>query len=364
MQGLPDNSIKQRLIFTNCEVSTGKFFPNIIPSEALTVSQSCDNQFRKNIITCKDPALEHFINEVGGLDLDTILTKTLPLIPTVIPMLDFSTARISPLPPEIEYVGVTLTDFIRTGFRLYAGTLHEQEIVTFRTSLLKESLKTKKVILFLTGQDTIIESIWNKRDQIELYKKIKTAGFFAVTGFNFSVFGGECALAQGLNLKRSIFSTGLLEQNGILGIPHIYAISNIQVQRWIKWFELNPSVNYFCMNCQKQKSGDSVTLIVWLVETLLKKFTYLHAILQGFQCDHLHILQNFSGRIHIADKVAAKCTNGNLQLSYIPSSNSLRRLQVPKKKNKTVLLRKNILARIKYIEKQLSKKTCRCRHVL
>ena len=146
---------------------------------------------------------------------------------------------------DFEYVGITLWDILKTGIKESAGGLRETNI-QFNENIIKgPGFHNKKVILFLTWPDTLIECILCNRKNKLLFETIQKMGIWAMVGSNFSVMVGECAFAQALNQKRSLYSSFLGEKYGILAIPHVYAITKAHIERWIKWFEENPSVHFF-----------------------------------------------------------------------------------------------------------------------
>ena len=340
---MPDSSEKplNKSIFADCcEVSLGKFLPYIKPAEASSVLNKCDNKFRQNIITCKDEFLEAFINEVNGLEFNVNILNQSINLPLYIPIFDFKTIRNVSIPKSIKCIGISLKDIIKSGFYYKAGRIHEYPNISYRESLLKQpNLKDKKVILFLCGEDTIIEGVWHKRNKSKLFETLREMEFYAITGFNFSVFGDECALAQNLNLKRSLYSSYLLEQSGINTIPHVYALNKYQINRWIDWFRKNPTVKCFTINCQFQRSKKSVEYLLNMINSILFELTYLHVILQGFQFNNIHNLQGLTDRIHFADKKPVKYLIGYRSLIRRNHNSS------SKNPNRDKLLRENIFVR-------------------
>jgi len=291
-----------------CDVALGKYFPHILPSESSNSIFSCENPFRKNIVTCKDLQIDSFLNESGGLELNRPLSSHIPTLPPYIPVFDIRTRDISNLSSdEFSVIGLTLRDIVKRGVKLTAGTLQEQQDIQLYSQILdSKSFLNRKVILFLTGPDTLIEWIWWNRIDCDLFKTIKSMGFWAVTGFNFSVINGECAFAQALNQKRSLVSSSLIEEIGLLTIPHIYAISQHHISRWVTWLSLNPAIKLFSINCQLQKRQEDINQIIRSVKGILEKVPTVHVLLQGF---HLPLIWKFGiylERIHFADAAPIK----------------------------------------------------------
>jgi hypothetical protein len=307
MQGLIEFPNNPAFYPSLCDVAKGQFLPDVDPREAHGVSISCNNPMRQNIITCKDEFRHEFINEVNGLSLNTTLTTSICDLPSYIPILDLGSSNIEQVPASFPIVGVTLHHIVSQGIVYKAGQYQEQDQIAFRSKILtSKSFEDKKVILFLTGPDTLIEWIWLNREDCKLYETLRKMGFWAVSGFNFSVIGGECAFGQALNQKRSLFSSFQMEQSGLLSIPHVYAITPFHINRWVHWFIRNPAVKLFTINCQLQKSREDIAQIVRTVKCILERVPNLRVILQGFHVDKIDGFGLLLDRIHFADKVPVK----------------------------------------------------------
>jgi len=354
MRGLFGRQINKSIFSDQCDVAFGKFFPHIQAEEAVGVNYSCRNKFRQNIVTCKDEAIDIFINEVNGLDFNVPITTHIENIPSYIPIIDFSTAGRISIPDSFEYIGISLIDIIKSGFTLKAGRIHESKNLFYRNDLFQRSkLKSKKIILFLTGPDTQIEGVWYKREISCFFETIKSMNFYAVTGFNFSVFGGECAFSQILNLKRSLYSAYLLEQNGLKCIPHIYALNEFQIKRWVNFFRRNDNVKYVTMNCQFQKARKNNCDLIETIKSILSELPHLHIILQGFPFTQIHHFQYFLDRIHFAEKKPIKSALSFKRMEFDDATRKLMTKQRSKKLeriNACDLISQNIIARTKYLE--------------
>jgi hypothetical protein len=354
MPDFSERPINKSIFSDACEVSLGRFMPHIQPIEAKGVQLSCKNDFRQNIITCKDKQIDSFINEVNGLDFNVSLVTELTNIPHYIPIVDYRTAQYVHLPDSIQFIGISLIDIIKSGFSFKAGRLHEGINITYRNSLFENNnLKDKKILLFLTGPDTYIEGVWHKRMLSGFFEAVNAMNFYAVTGFNFSVFGGECAFSQILNLKRSLYSAYLLEQNNINSIPHVYALDQFQIKRWLKWFKRNPKIGYFTMNCQFQKSKSNIQFLIETIKYILTELPYIHIILQGFPFTQIHNFEYFLNRIHFAEKKAIKYAFGYRGMEY----NNLKQKLLLKSRSRALpkinsfeLIIPNIIARKKQLE--------------
>lgn len=356
MQGLLEFPGDMPFYPVRCNAAKGPAQPYVTAEEAARVTLSCENPLGLNIITCRHPHRHEFVDEVNGLQFDVTLDDSINTIPQYIPVLDFASRNLKTVPANLPVVGVTLQDIINGGARLIAGTYHEQPNISFKRKLLTyPAFKNKKTILFLTGPDTLIETVWHQRDVVHLYDELAAMNFHSVGSFNFSVIDGECAFSHALNLKRSLFSAGLIEQHDILTIPHVYAVTPRQIDRWYGWFFANPVVHYFTMNCQMQKSENDLAQVITSVKTLLLKLPYLHAILQGFDFDQLHRFGQLLERIHVADKVPAKFAHVRREI-YFDSSGRLRDNE-KSKITKPILLKNNINKRRQYFMDLLAKMT-------
>lgn len=358
MQGLLGKQIKSSFFHEQCLTSTGKFMPFIQFEEAKEVTRSCYNPHRLNVVTCNDGYIEAFLEEVGGLEFNVQLNSKIDNIPPYIPIFDYNSLYNDVLSHDIEYLGVTLRDIIKCGFCYKAGTIHESNKILFHSTLLSSAnLKGKKIILFLSGEDTIIEGVWHKRYHSDFFEALLTMDFYAVVGFNFSLFGGECPFSHALNLKRSLFSSSLLEKYGIKTIPHVYALNQFHINRWILWFKQNPSIKYFTTNCQMQKAEIEIKWTVDFVSKLLQEIPWLHVILQGFNAECLWRFGDLTNRIHLANKRPVKYAMGNKQFTFEVNRNKLivDSLQLNNQFNKSNLIGVNVAEYYQYIEAILTK---------
>ncbi len=304
------------LHLSQCEAGAGTFEPAIAAEEAEHVIYSCDNPFRKNIVTCKDEYREEFVSEVEGLDFNTSLNPHFFSLPPYIPIVDRHAFKFS-IPNEFSIVATTLRDITGKQLSSYAGSMHEPLNITYSRDFSENNaFKNKKLLIFLTGPDSLIEPTWHQRHSSNLYGTLRKNGVDLVTGFNFSLFKGECAFSQGLNLKKSLYSCYEMEQRGIREvIPHIYAMNDHQLNRWITWLYANPTVQYCTMNCQVQRTHAEISHVVHTVSSLLLKIPYLHIILQGFRFTELYRFGPLLNRIHVADATAIKFAHSRRRMT-------------------------------------------------
>lgn len=284
-----------------CGVGLGEF-PEIPASEGMCVTQACEDTHDYNVITCRSENREYFLGEVGGLKLDLPLAKVSMDLPTYIPCLDKSTINNPDITAAFPIRSLTLKDIIAKGVYRTAGGLREADEILFHpTDQIASVENDKKLLVFMTGTDTLIEYVWYERYDISLYNTLKQLGCLAIGGFNFSLINGECAFGQMLNLKRSLFSSYEMQQEGLPAIPHVYALTDFQTSQWIKWFEANSSVTHFTVNCQLQKSDRALFTTIDMIKKILGAHPHLHVIVQGYPFDYLSFFGTLLPRIHFAD---------------------------------------------------------------
>ncbi|HWB24820.1 MAG TPA: hypothetical protein VG738_05040 [Chitinophagaceae bacterium] len=324
-----------------CDVATGKFAPYINEQEALAVAYPCDSN-RRNVITCKDKELDKFINEVNGLGFDIELSSHIMSLPRYIPVIDRNFKNLDILSNNTPIIGITLVDLLKKDFKKNINIPYSDPKSIFRP--IKINSSEVKFILFLTGEDRLIETLWHSRELIDFFSYIKKWKYLAVTGFNFSLIKGECAFSQALNLKKSLYSSYLLENNGMVTIPHVYSMTQHQLVRWIEWFSKNKRINYFVINCQLQSDEESIQLVIENVAKILTELPYIHVILQGFYFNKINKLIGYLNRIHFADKLPIK-----LAQSHYKITENLKRIYC-KDLSVEELTLTNIDARRNYIE--------------
>jgi hypothetical protein len=306
------------LFSQSCSVADGTHEPHINKNEALHVEQSCENPLRVATVTCKDPHLQEFIDDVDGLALDKKISGIADLdIPTYIPIADLASSKLSNTTFPSDVVGMTLKDVMSSGVKYIAGTMQEHGQIAFRTTLLLgEALRGKKNILFASESDTLIERLWRERKGCRLFDTLRLMGFSIMTGINFSIFKGECPMGHCLGQKKSLCSAYLAEAAGMPAIPHIYAVNPFDTARWVNYLKKNPQIKLFTMNCQLQKSRQDIkTVVVSVREILAKTAPDVRVILVGFHLPKIYMFGDFLNRIHFADKMAVKCAQSHKKIT-------------------------------------------------
>lgn len=305
MLGLQELHNNISLLQNECLVSKGIFSPILSPYEANYVKVSCYNPAGENIVTCLDDRKPLFLSEVGGLSMDLSIQSRLELTQYYVPIFDYRTLD-QAMNVNVEFVGICLSSLFKNCVKERAGIYVPNDLVYNDISKLTKLCGKKKVILFLTGSDVLIEWVWHKRDNCDFFHQLRYVNFWAVTGFNFSVFGGECPFAQALNQKRSLYSSYLAEKWNLNTIPHIYAINQFHIDRYQSWLASNPNVHLVTVNCQMQKTQADISQIIYVVSCLLNQNLSLHVLLQGFRIHEAVKFGSLLNRIHFADSKPVK----------------------------------------------------------
>ena len=287
-----------------CEVSNGSFQPDIPASEASYVTKPCINPHDFDLVTCQSPNLGDFLNDAGGLKMDLPLSTSLTDVPIYIPSVDLRTINTVPLGAHFPLVGLSFKHIIRSTNWVNGGLRETKEVKFTIPHSYNQLRKNSRVILFSTGTDTSIEHIWRKRNSNSFYEHLRNLGLEAAGGFNFSIFDGECPAGQILNQKRSLQSSYLYELNGIPSIPHVYASTSFQVERWVAWFIENEKTSHFTVNCQFDKPDDDLDQDIRMIQYIIEKVPRLHAILQGFPFSHIYKFGTTLKNLHFADSTA------------------------------------------------------------
>lgn len=238
-----------------------------------------------NMVDCNCEDIQDYIDEVDGLEFSTVqLGGEAPLItdPVVVIPKDWFNRDPSTVP---EIVGIRLGDILshkshrnNAHIQLVNGNLH------IDLSALKSRIfQGKKIILFTTGSDIIIETLWQKQFEINLYDEIAKAGFYAVTGMNFSLFLHECPLGHLINLKKSLVFCERLDQVGVPVIPHVYAITDTHRKMWVEWLNQHPNIKTVSINTQLQRrKSAAMDEVVKTVQALLDQAN-VNIMLNGYQ---------------------------------------------------------------------------------
>ena len=240
----------------SCDVAKGTFEPYVHAIETNALRAPCEPA-SVNIVSCKNPNLSVFLEEVDGLDFGTVEILQRPLeFTTLIPIIDRGIFNSPEAHVKSEIVGISLKDIFSSAPRKEKGIQVLPKLLLRHDILRRPIFEGKKVILFCSGRDILIETLWQEFASLDFVNSLCTTGFSAVTGLNYSIFFGECPFSHALNLKKSLKATQLFQDAGINVIPHIYFAHIFHLNRWIVWLKENPSVTTVSVNCQFRSPND------------------------------------------------------------------------------------------------------------
>lgn len=272
----------QLSLFGTSLCDADNFTPLIKPSDKGLIINRCPGNYI-NMVDCHCKDIPLFIDEVHGLNFEN---KTIqgpsPLIESMGPAIPKEWFNRDPSTIRHEIVGLRIGDIITPRPRKNsAGILTISDNIRIDLSALKFPVfQGKKVVLFATGIDVVIEKLWYKRFAINLFEAIASGRFYAVTGMNFSLFLYECPLGHLINLNKSLIFCEELSKLGVPMIPHIYAITDTHREMWVNWLKRYPNIQTVLINTQMQRDPISMYEVKLTVEALLKN-TAVSIILNG-----------------------------------------------------------------------------------
>ena len=290
-----------------CE--SGTFSPYIHPDEAIDVVLPCSGRGRLHIVTCKDDTKNEDVADVGGLDMMNIkLRISGKALPNIIPIIPRGMFKCPGREISSKTVGIVLNDIFTKKLSYKCGYLRIPEGSKLNQNvLMNQAFEGKRVILFSTGPDILIETLWWERHQKNIFSIIAEMGFAAVTGMNFSVINGECPFGHALNIKKSLCYCEEFDKLGIWTIPHIYAINNHQRDRWKNWLLANPAVRMVTINSQLQRKQQRGMNDVFKTTQLLLESTSVEIIIHGSGKGLTGLKDEFENRLHFAASGPLKC---------------------------------------------------------
>ncbi len=287
---------------SSCLTSQGAYSPHIDATEANYLRSPCkDHGFDINIVNCKSRDLGKHLSEINGLDFTNVNArqKTVPL-PNFIPVINGGFFGYSGSLVNYKTIGISLKDIVKSEF------LYGRRVLIPKSDLLKMPLfKDKRVVLFMSGKDHLVERIWREDKISDFYSRLKELGFYLVTAIDFSIFFGECPLGHAINLKKSLISYSQLEDQGINSAPNIYWAHKFHIERWVDWLIQYSNVNLITINCQCYKTVDYPIIasgIKYIIEKINRPLVFL---LEGPKIGLLNQLASVSGSIKIAFKKPA-----------------------------------------------------------
>lgn len=286
MPSLSDNN--QISLFANLNCDADLVAPEYITAdEKMLIRERCSGT-QNGIIDCHCFDIPKFIEDAGGLDLNTkIITCESPLIQqniVVVPREWFDRPAES---IEGDIVGINLKDILSHRPHRHWGFYELSDDIRIDLSALQSPIFWgKQVVLFASAIDVVIEKLWFLKNDISLFDEIAKGNFYAVTGMNFSLFLHECPLGQLINTNKSLLFVQKLGELGVSVMPHVYAVNDKQRDKWVEYLNSNPIVKTVVINTQLQRDKYSMREVVETVEVLLEK-TNVNIVLNGFKPRHL-----------------------------------------------------------------------------
>lgn len=290
-----------------CNVQDGRFLPFIHPDEVNAIRQPCEGIASK-VVSCKHPELRSFIDEVDSLDFLNVKNKAPATIqlPFFIPVVsrDFFSCNATSINSDV--IGISLKDIFTSPPKRRLDRLHVSSLKIKKNLLDNPLFQNKKVILFSSGPDALIEKVWNQEEELDLFVELAKMGFELATAMNFSVFFGECPVDHAINLKRGLQYFAFLQNAGIQTIPHLCWANKFHLERWLDWLRENPQTNLVSVNCQMSRKIDDCRIIAEGIEWLLEKTGgTVHFLLEGPRKTLINQLTKYHEYIHIAIKEPA-----------------------------------------------------------
>jgi hypothetical protein len=284
----------------NCDVRSGRWEPYVLREEAQDVEFECPER-ASNQLSCKVPNIDEFISDINGLEFSTSLSQEdFPDFPKFIPLVEKRFLRSDPQIFPCEFVAIPFREILASCLKTVAGRWKSPSLELSTSLRGSPVFSQKRVILFMSGQDVLIEKLWEKYDDSYL-SNLKEIGFEFASSPNFSVFAGECPLGHHVNQKKSLLLAQKLQEVGIKAIPHIYPITRAHLAKYITFFQRHPAVRLAIINCTLQrKAALEVANIVNRVSALLEEIPDLRVILQGLNFGHRALFAKLDGRLHYA----------------------------------------------------------------
>jgi hypothetical protein len=349
MGNLDDHPRTLSFAYLSCDVCKGTWSQFVSPDEAMNVQVDCSEK-STNHITCKNPEKDLYIEDVGGLAFDIPINQdSLPNLPKLIPTLEKSFIWSDPANIPSDTVSISLGDIFTNPPRSVSGVLKAPDELRFNEKILQSPMFLQKnVILNMSAQDVLIENAWMQQNKISLFSSLRRLGFRFATSPNFSVFIGECPLGHRINQKKSLVCAKLLQEEGIVPIPHIYAMNDFHLEAYIDYLTRYPSIKTIVMNCTLQrKQGQEIKHIHQVLAALLSVRKDLHIILQGINIKDAKHFCEFNANLHYM--VSTPHYNAIVRNENVYRDGELRTIK-GSSKTRTDLARENIQAYTEFAE--------------
>lgn len=300
------NNADQASLLSNLYCDADLVSDLIAPDEKVLVRERCSGS-GINVIDCHCMDLDVYINDVGGLDLATkVLTTSSPRITADVTVVPREWFDHSPESIEGDIVGIRLGDILSEQPRRKWGTLRLSDDVHIDlAALAKPVFQGKRIILFGSDTDVVIEALWWRRNAIRLFDTIASGHFYAVTGMNFSLFMHECPLAQLININKSLLFCSELSKLGIPVVPHVYAVNDHQRSSWVDFLNQHTNIRTVVINTQLQRDKYSMREVEMTVTELLVK-TGVSIMLNGRRPEWYAAHPENGRRVFIANQQGLK----------------------------------------------------------
>lgn len=198
-----------------------------------------------SVIAEDSPDIDRWLAEVRGVDIQDVSAKDIPIpaLPDYIPTITKGSAKLfTKFSPSI--VAVKLGDVVSMEELRVADSLVGRFGIPPGTQVLLQGY----------GKDRLLENIWPKRH--EVFSKLASLGFCAVTGLNYSVWRSQPHAERLINIKRAHLTYQELQHLGVPAVPHMYWCGQINLEAWLRWLDNNPAVKVMAIDMQTMRSDD------------------------------------------------------------------------------------------------------------
>ncbi len=300
MENFEDHPRTLSFASLECNVNNKDWEPFVSPTETSQIQEVCSEE-SVNHISCKNPDVALYIEDVQGLELDVNFDQTLlPKLPKMIHTLEKSFIWSDPSNIEGDAISISLGDIFTNPPRKVSGILRAPKRLNLNKKILQSPMFLQKtVILNMSAQDVLIESLWMQQNNISIYSSLYQLGFRFATTPNFSVFAGECPLGHRINQKKSLVFGKGLQKAGITAIPHVYIINDSHLEAYITYLKRFPTIKTIIMNCTLQrKSPLEIQHVHKIISRLILERKDLHIILQGINIKDARYFCEFEENLH------------------------------------------------------------------
>jgi hypothetical protein len=142
--------------------------------------------------------------------------------------------------------------------------------------------ETTKIVITGYAKDPLIEAIWPNRRKV--FRELAQHNFALITPINYSIWDNQPHAERLINLKRGLLTYEALLKLGLPTIPHIYWYGPKDLDRWLVWLNLNPSINTVAINLQTLRGKHEWKVAISDLNFFVAKLSRpLHYIVTGPQ---------------------------------------------------------------------------------